>query len=211
MNIKYELQDIISGNGAVRNGEIIQAINCYLIRQKETVQKTEGGKYLKKEEEESLLIFIEKNHFWYNQLLPDKYIGEGAEQKIFEHSDPDFVIKLNNSIFYASWHDYIHSLLIHNYFFPHLSYELIGFIIFDNELNAVVKQPYVKSTSPTDLSNVKEFLIANGFTNKKNNDYYHSELGIILEDLHDENVLTEDGALQFIDTVFYLTPDFYKS
>ncbi len=57
---------------------------------------------------------------------------------------------------------------------------------------------------------VREFLEANGFINKKNNDYYHTELGIILEDLHDENVLTSEGVLQFIDTVFYLTDKFYE-
>jgi hypothetical protein len=37
---------------------------------------------------------------------------------------------------------------------------------------------------------VKSFLIANGFQHKKNNDYFHLEMSIILEDLHDENVLT---------------------
>ena len=30
------------------------------------------------------------------------------------------------------------------------------------------------------------------------------ELGIILEDLHDENVLTRNEILYFVDTVFYL-------
>jgi len=35
----------------------------------------------------------------------------------------------------------------------------------------------------------------NGFINTKNNDYYNPELGIILEDLHDENVLTYNGML----------------
>ena len=44
----------------------------------------------------------------------------------------------------------------------------------------------------------------NGFSCTKNNDYYNSELGIILEDLHDENVLTQNGMLYFIDTVFYI-------
>ena len=44
---------------------------------------------------------------------------------------------------------------------------------------------------------------------QKINDYYSPELGIILEDLHDENVLTKNGDLFFIDTVFYLTADFY--
>ena len=50
----------------------------------------------------------------------------------------------------------------------------------------------------------------NGFKNKKNNDYYHPEIGIIIEDLHDENVLSNEGVLQFIDTVIYLTDLFYE-
>jgi hypothetical protein len=75
----------------------------------------------------------------------------------------------------------------------------------------VVKQPFVQSTEITNLDNVRLFLLANGFVNKKANDYFHPELGIIVEDLHDENVLTKDGTLQFIDTVFYLTPAFYKN
>ena len=40
--------------------------------------------------------------------------------------------------------------------------------------------------------------------------YYNHELGLILEDLHDENVLTKDGLLYFIDTVFYLTDEFWS-
>ena len=47
------------------------------------------------------------------------------------------------------------------------------------------------------------------FINKKNNDYFHPELGIILEDLHDENVLTQQGILYFIDTVFYLKSEIF--
>ena len=86
----------------------------------------------------------------------------------------------------------------------------MGFNLIDSKLHSVVKQRYVKSTEPTDLNNVKDFLRVNGFINKKNNDYYSPELGIILEDLHDENVLTSNGTLQFIDTVFYLTDFFYQ-
>ena len=33
--------------------------------------------------------------------------------------------------------------------------------------------------------------------------------GIILEDLHDENVLTQNGILYFIDTVFYINPEIF--
>ena len=62
------------------------------------------------------------------------------------------------------------------------------------------------------LSQVKQFLGNNGFDNTKNNSfdntknngYYNDELGIILEDLNDENVLAQNDVLYFIDTVFYL-------
>jgi len=56
----------------------------------------------------------------------------------------------------------------------------------------------------SDLNIAKAFLENNGFINKKNHDYYNKELGLILEDLHDENVLTQNGMLYFIDTVFYI-------
>ena len=56
-----------------------------------------------------------------------------------------------------------------------------------------------------------QFLLYNGFQLKKNNDYFNADLGLIFEDLHDENVLSDKGILFFIDTIFYITPTFYRS
>lgn len=209
MSLKHELQSVISGNASVRNGKIIQTITNYIRREKKTIPEVAKSKFIKDQEKKVLIEFIEAKGLWYNNLDQKKYIGEGAEQKIFEYSDPNFVIKLNDSIFYEYWEDYFNSLLIHNFFFPHLAYSLLGFYMADDKLYAVLKQPFVRSTENTNLINVKEFLSANGFINKKNNDYYNPELGLILEDLHDENVLTEEGVLQFIDTIFYLMPSFF--
>ncbi|HWY11521.1 MAG TPA: hypothetical protein VN026_09355 [Bacteroidia bacterium] len=209
MSLKHELQSIISGNGSVRNGKSIQTITGYLRGKKKAVSGTEKAKLIKEQETKILVEFIEENRLWYTGIDKSKYIGEGAEQKIYEFSDTNFILKLNDSIFYALWEDYLYNLLIHNYFFPHLAYELLGFYKGEDKLYSVVKQPFVRSTESTNLENVKEFLATNGFLNKKENDYYHPGLGIILEDLHDENVLTEEGTLQFIDTVFFLTPSFY--
>jgi Serine/Threonine/Tyrosine Kinase found in polyvalent proteins len=87
----------------------------------------------------------------------------------------------------------------------------LGFYFSQDDLVfAVVTQPFVRATEKTDLSGVKKFMHANGFINTKNNDYRNPDLGIILEDLHDENVLTENGVLQFIDTVFYIEESFYS-
>jgi len=70
----------------------------------------------------------------------------------------------------------------------------------------VVEQPFVKSTEKTDLHIVKKFLENNGFRNTRNHDYFNEELCLILEDLRDENVLTQHGMLYFTDTVFYILP-----
>ena len=59
----------------------------------------------------------------------------------------------------------------------------------------------------TNLGQVKEFMAANGFKNKRRHDYENESLGLIIEDLHDENVLTADGMLHFIDTVFFIKPN----
>ena len=117
---------------------------------------------------------------------------------------------MNDSIYYNSWKDYLHNLLLHNYFFPDTAYDLIGFTKDAEILYAVVQQSYVSITAKTDLKQVKEFLTLNGFENNRNNDYINSEIGIILEDLHDENVLTRNEVLYFIDTVFYLTEAFWR-
>lgn len=74
----------------------------------------------------------------------------------------------------------------------------------DQIIYALLEQPFVTANESTDLEKVAEFMLENGFVNTRNHDYFNSELGIILEDLHDENVLTKDGVLYFIDTVFYM-------
>lgn len=87
---------------------------------------------------------------------------------------------------------------------------MLGFYKDGDTVYAVVKQPFVKATEKTDLEGVKNFMLENGFLRIRNNGYHHPDLGIILEDLHDENVLTENGVLQFIDTVFFIKEKFYN-
>jgi len=76
-------------------------------------------------------------------------------------------------------------------------------------LNAIVMQEFIMTSETTNLNIVKDFLEYNKFLNNRNNDYINKELGLILEDIHDENVLCSNGILYFIDTVFYLTAQFY--
>jgi hypothetical protein len=93
--------------------------------------------------------------------------------------------------------DYFVNLLLNNYFFPDTAYELSGFYETNNTVYAVVQQQFIKATEKTDLYFVEQFMQSNGFQKIRNNDYFNPELSIILEDLHDENVLTANGVLYY--------------
>ena len=207
-SLKNELHNILSGKNKISFGTIIQAIACYLKDGERTSETIENEKHLKKQERERLEKYISDKNLWIENIDFSQYVSEGAEQKVYL-KDNKHVLKLNDAIYYNSWKDYLYNLLLHNYFFLDTAYELVGFTKDKDTLYAVVQQNFVLVTSNTDLSKVKTFLALNGFENNRNNDYYNKQLGIILEDLHDENVLTQNGILYFIDTVFYLNEEFW--
>ena len=206
--LKHELRAIISGKSKVRFGAAVQAVIGNLGASTPTSTTTQSLKQVKSEEAERISAFAHKSGLWQESIDISNYVSEGAEQRVYL-KDPYHVLKVNDAIYFATWRDYLHNLLLHNYFFPDTAYELVGFTQIDDVLNAMVKQPFVISTTLTDLSEVGSFLETNGFENTRNNDYFHAGAGVILEDLHDENVLTQNGMLYFIDTVFYLTQAFW--
>jgi len=206
-SIKYELQHILQGKGEVSHGKPIQAITSYLRKSVETSTMAQRNESNKSEETEKLIEYINKNDLWNCNINFNSFLSEGAEQRVFIENNTK-VLKLNDSIYYISWSDYLNNLLLNNYFFSDTAYNLLGF--YKSEINvvyALVEKNYVESSQPTDLNQVKEFLSNNGFKNIRNHDYFNSELGVILEDLHDENVLTANEILYFIDTVFYIKPE----
>ena len=204
---KQHILDVLSGKSQIRNGEPIQTIARYLRSSKKANRISESEQQIKKQEATRLIDFAKKNNLWFSKFDASNYVSEGAEQKIYLMNSYQ-VFKLNDSIYFTSWLDYLNNLLLHNFFFEDTSYELIGFTFQNNTLYSLVKQNYNQITEPTNLNVVKQFLETNGFQNIRNHDYYNPSLGIILEDLHDENVLVNNGIYYFIDTVFYLTADF---
>jgi hypothetical protein len=209
MNVKHELQSIISGIGDHATTDLIQAAAHYIRKSQEASGNAQEPAFTKEQETEKLIDWINEYHLWFSEHDESRFIASGAEQRVYLHQDERYVYKLNDSVFYQYWLDYFYSLLIHNYFFTPTAYELIGFLKRDDVFYAVVKQPFIEITQSTDVESVKQFLNGNGFQLRKNNDYFNTELGLILEDLHDENVLTNNGVLFFVDTVFYLEGSFF--
>jgi len=205
-HIKDELQNIIHGDEQTGPGGLLKKAQTFLRRYAETSGVAKKQQHFKDKETAALITFSEKEQLFYpHPISINDFISEGAEQKVYRFDDTH-VLKTNQSIFYETWFDYFNSLLVHNYFFPPTAYSFMGFQIIDGELHAVVKQEFILANQHTDLGLVREFLAYNGFRHKRNNDYFNPDLGLIFEDIHDENVLCYNGVFYFIDTIFYLTP-----
>ncbi len=201
--MKDDIQHILSGTSQVKHHHLIQTACSYLKGSQGASSMVKNQQQYKEEETKRLIQFVNDNNLWVDNLNIELYLSQGAEQKVYL-KDGSTVLKLNDTIYYANWVDYFHNLLLNNLFFPDTAYNLLGFYKNLDVIYALVEQPFVKATEKTDLNVVKTFLENNGFRNTKNHDYYNEELCLILEDLHDENVLTRNGMLYFIDTVFYI-------
>ena len=174
-----------------------------------TVKKDFESKAVIKEEQALLLEdYSNKNNLWVVELPgEERYLTRGGEARVYLNTDNRTVVKLNDAVYYATWLEFFNSILLHNLIFENTSYALMGFSKENNVLHAVLKQQFITSDTQVELDDIKQLLTFNGFENSKRNDYVHKELGLILEDMHDENVLVNSDTLFFIDTVFYtITP-----
>lgn len=123
-HLKDELHNVLSGKSEIRFGATIQAIICYLNNGEKASQTFEVEKHFKKQEAEKLEKYISENSFWIKDIDFSQYISEGAEQKVYL-KDSEHVLKLNDSIYYSSWKDYLYNLLLHNYFFSDTAMNLL--------------------------------------------------------------------------------------
>lgn len=205
---RKKLENIIRGislAGEQDNCATIRNVLCASFSTSRTVKKDFDRQSIIKEKQAELLkTYCTNNHLWILDL-PDKsrFLAKGGEAQVYLDKDNRSVVKLNDAIYYATWLEFFNSLVIHNLLFKDTAYTFLGFTQKNGILQAVLKQPYIHSDGIVNLSDVKELLHFNGFEKTKRNDYYNQELGLILEDMHDENVIMNVGTLFFIDTVFY--------
>ena len=147
-----------------------------------------------------------------------KRAGElgGAEQKVFPTADGRHFRKINNGSYHGHWLQYLERLHLHRSLFPETAYTLEGLVEDDFAVAFVVNQQAVttlKDPSGTPLGATRsqverEMADRFGAFRFRNDDYYLPSLNILVEALHDENVLVaEDGeTLLFIDPVLFYRP-----
>ncbi|GAA0542678.1 putative polyvalent protein kinase domain-containing protein [Chitinophaga japonensis] len=207
--IRRKLQNIIRGDvleGQEDHCTAIRNLLCQSFGSDPTVKREfESRSVLKEEQARFLKSYAENNRLWIPALAEgSQYLTRGGESEIYLAPDHRHVIKVNDAVYYATWTEYFNSLVIHNLLFPSTAYELSGFTACkDSVLCVVLRQPFIEG-GQANLANIKEHLTFNGFRNTKRQDYFNEEFGLILEDMHDENVISRGDVLFFIDTVFYI-------
>lgn len=205
---RIKLQNIIQGTvieAASDHCTTTRNFLCAGFSTSKTVKRDfESQLLIKKEQAVCLSEFASANNLWVTDLPSEElFLAEGGEAKVFFSADRLHVIKINDAGYYATWLEYFNSLVLHNLFFSETAYTFLGFLKTGDELRAVIRQRFIVADGQADLVDIKEFLAANGFENTRRQDYYNQKYGLILEDMHDENVLINSNTLFFIDTVFY--------
>ena len=186
-------------------------------KRSEPISREERSRYsgqVRPIEEASLRQWALENQLWVNgndflQQYHYRQIGAGAEQKVYLKEDGLTVIKLNTGRFHGNWLEYFNRLLFHAFLFPATKYTTVGFSEDEEVLAVITEQPFAILTQGAPRNIVEPYLMKQGFTRFKNDDYYSRSTSVKLEDLHDENVFLDDeGHLLFIDPVIYFeTPD----
>ena len=194
--IRERLQNIINGarfEGPTGSCAAVRNLLVESFGTSSTVKSEFESKAIVKEKQASFLkAWAEKTGLWLDNLpIGSEYLTKGGESKIYLAPDKLNVIKLNDSVYYATWDEYLNSLLLHN------------LLNIGDGLSIVLRQPFIEGEQ-AQLDDIKVLLSYNGFENTRWQDYYNREFSLILEDMHDENVIAKDGLLFFIDTVFYI-------
>jgi len=206
--VRTKLQNIIGGARLERTEDRCSTIRDFLIESFGTgptaKSEFESRAVSKEKQDQFLRSYAKKNHLWLESLpAGSEYLTKGGESQIYLAADSRDVIKVNDAVYYATWVECFTSLVIHNLLFPNTTYAIVGFMENNGALGIVLQQPFIEGEQAS-LEDIDELLTFNGFKNIKRQDYYNEEFGLLLEDMHDENVIAREKLLFFIDTVFYV-------
>ncbi len=206
--IREKLQNIVRGarlEGAADRCSTVRNLLIQGFGTDPTVKSEFENRAIIKEKQANFLISHAKETGLFLDSVPSgsEYLTKGGESMVYLAADKLNIIKVNDAIYYATWTEYFNSLVVHNLLFPNTKYSLMGFTGNAGNWSAVLRQPFIEGEQAK-LDDIRELLTFNGFVNRRRQDYFNEEFGLVLEDMHDENVIARQDVLFFIDTVFYI-------
>ncbi len=151
-----------------------------------------------------------------NAEFTSKWVAGGSagetENQVYLEPATQRWMKRNDLSYHGTYLDFFYRVQLHNRHFPEAPLTLEGFVIdldgMDRKmLKPVFSQPHVSSETGATPEQVRTHMQSLGFQKipGSQHDYFNSETGVRVEDLHDENVLVDErGDLFIIDPVIYL-------
>jgi hypothetical protein len=131
-----------------------------------------------------------------------------TEHEIYFDPGTQRWFKRNNLSNHGNWLEYFHRLALHNWLFPETSLRFEGLLEVEGALSPVVSQPHVSGMRGASQGEIDDLMQSLGFEPirrvipARQYDYINREVGVEVNDLHDENVLvTHGGDLVVIDPV----------
>lgn len=126
----------------------------------------------------------------------------GGEQDVYYDEGTGRWWKRNTLILHQmnGWHaSFVDRLLLHNYLFPETAYRLEGYVEEGGLLMPVVSQPDVEATRGVGRQEAEAYMGSVGYRRGGGDNYWLG--GLMVGDLHDENILIEahSGQVAIID------------
>ncbi|HSP43997.1 MAG TPA: AIR synthase-related protein, partial [Luteolibacter sp.] len=133
----------------------------------------------------------------FNQKWARQGKISGAEQRVYLEEQECSVIKANDGNFHGNWLQYLERLHLHQLLFPETACTFLGLLVEDSGISMVVRQPFAKASdgiAGATRDEVEAWMRDHfGAFRYKNDDYYLPQLDLLIEDLHDENVLVSEN------------------
>ena len=172
-------------------------------------ERWELNQIIRPQEKTALLNWAERtSHLLDADAFTHEWIAygeyEGGEHQVYQRGS--YFFKRNNLFYHTGWLEYFHRLVLHNWLFPDTALLFLGLMLVEDEVQPVVKQKALVGIRGAEQKEVEQEMAQMGFYRRKADNYYSPMLGILVEDLHDENVLVSPkGSLLIFDPVIYLT------
>lgn len=180
-------------------------------------EKQEKWRCLRREEERLLRTWLEDENNRHLRIDGEAFQREwescgslgGCEHDVWPTEDGRRFMKRTQGLLHANWREYVRRLEMSNQLFPATPFRLEGFGNDpEGHFCTYVSQPAVYPvTRGVPPRVVAGFMIELSFRRVRQWDFRNEELGLLVEDLHDQNVLYgPEENLFVIDPIIYLMP-----
>lgn len=148
-------------------------------------------------------IWIDNTTTNLNNQYGEPFASEG-EANVYLAQDGKTVVKEISMAYYIEPHLMLDRIVLHNSLFSDTKMNLTHFgRNSEGEFVVIVEQPFVGGERPTQ-EEIVAFMATLGFKpyNKRNTEFKNDEIGVLINDLHDENVLKVGKSFFVIDGDF---------